>query len=464
MKNTLKLLLSFGIFLTGILQMNAQNCNRYVDGDSAKTTAPYSIYREFFKKNLISEAYPYWKQIYTKAPLFRLQTMMDGEAIYTKFIQDATDKSLKEKYADTLFALYDKRIQCFGQEDYVLGKKAIDALKYKGNTAIPDARAWFEKSLKISGATPYPFVVQTYFKLLVNQVGNGDITTEFVKGKYDELSVLVDKGIAKNDKNSVAFKEVKTLMDEMYAQNFADKSDPADCAKLMEIYKKRYNEKPNDLENIKTVYNKVRSCNDSLFNVELLKKLNNLEPSYTYAIRLGNLYMKNKKFDSAYILYQNAVLKESDSTKKADLFYIMASLKADKDDFPAARDLAKQALLYSPTMGKASLLIGTLYAASGKMCGPGVGFQSQIVLWPAFDYFKKAKEDPATAEEAQKMISSYTKYLPTTGDIKTKGLSQGQTYKIGCWINETTTVQAIAGPANSANAPKTKTSTKTKTK
>lgn len=461
MKNTIKLFLALGILVANLFSAGAQNCNRYIDGDSSKTTAPYSIYREYFKKNLYSEALPYWKQLYNKAPLFRLQTMLDGEAIYTKYILDATDNTVKSKFVDTLFMIYDKRIQCFGQEDYVLGKKAIDVLKYRGNEGLADSRVWLEKSLKLSGNNPYPFVVQTYFKFIVNQVGNKDITVDFVKGKYNELSAIIDNGIAKNDKSSAAYKEVKNLMDEMYAQRFADKSDPEDCAKLLEIYKKKYKENPNNLETITTVYNKVRACNDSLFNVELLRKLNAMDPNYTYAVRLGSLFMKNNKFDSAYVLYQNAVVKESDSSKKADLYYIMASFKADKNDFSASRDLAKQALQYSPKMGKANLLIGTLYASSGKMCGPGVGFQSQIVLWPAFDYFKKAKEDPTTADEAQKMISSYTKYLPTTGDIKTKGLSQGQSYKIGCWINETTTVQAIPGPANSANAPKT---TKTKTK
>jgi tetratricopeptide (TPR) repeat protein len=215
----------------------------------------------------------------------------------------------------------------------------------------------------------------------------------------------------------------------------------------MEIYKKKYDANPNDLETIKLVYNRTKGCADSIFNVELLKKLNAMEPGYSYAFRLGSIYMKNNQMDEAYVLYENASAKEPDSSKRADLFFVMANIKADKNDYPAAREFAKQALVYNPLMGKAYYFIGSLYVGSGKLCGPGTGFQSQIVLWPAFDYFKKAIEvgTDEIKEEAQKMITSYTQYLPTKADVAAKKLAIGAPYTVKCWINETTTVQVRAG-------------------
>lgn len=64
----LGLIIGSCFLLFGSLQ--AQNCPRYINGDSTKTTAPYSIYREFFKKQLYNDAFPYWRQIYNGAPLF----------------------------------------------------------------------------------------------------------------------------------------------------------------------------------------------------------------------------------------------------------------------------------------------------------------------------------------------------------------------------------------------------------
>lgn len=443
-----KFFLVFGFAIAALGSVTAQTCPRYIDGDSAKTTAPYSIYREFFKKNLYSEAYTHWKNIYNNAPGFRKQTFLDGGVMYTALIQNTTDNDLRQKYVDTLFQIYNKQIQCHGEDEYVLGKKAIDLLKYGKNSDIPEARKALEKSLKITGDNAFPYYIQTYFKLLVTQVGKDDVTADFVKGKYTELSAIVDKNISNpNNKQLQAYKEVKALLDDLYTQKFADKSDPTDCAKLLEIYMKKYKENPNDLATITAVYIKTKGCADSATNVELLKKLNVMDPSYSYAIRLGSIYMKNKQFDSAYVLYENAVAKEKDSLRKADLYFIMASLKADKNDFPAARDFAKQALVSNPTLAKAYLLIGNLYLGSGKLCGPGTGFQSQIVLWPAFDYLKKAIEmgDAEIKAEAEKMIASYKQYLPTKADITAKKLTVGAPYTVKCWINEETTIQIKGG-------------------
>lgn len=424
---------------------SAQNCPRYINGDSTKTTPAYSIYREFFKKELYSDAYPQWKNMYLNAPGFRKQTFLDGEAMYTAFIQKTTDKSLQKNYIDTLFQLYIKQIQCHGEDEYVMGKKAIDLLKYGTDADIPEARKALEKVFALNPKTPFPYYVQTYFKLLINQIGKDPVVTEaYVKTKYDELTAVLDKNIADpNNKQLAAYKEVKSGMDDLYTQTFADKSDPADCAKLMEIYMKKYKENPNDLETIKQVYTKTKGCADSITNVEFLKKLNTLSPSYTYANRLGSIYMNANKFDSAYVLYENAQKVETDSTKRADMYYIMASIRANANDYSGARELAKQAIACRADMGKAYMLIGNLYLGSGKLCGPGTGFQSQIVLWPAFDYLKKAIEvgSDETKQEAQKMITEYTKYLPTKAEITAKKLSVGAPYTVKCWINETTTVK-----------------------
>ena len=438
--------------------LEAQNCPRYINGDSLKTTPAYSIYREFFKKGLYEDAFPQWKNMYNNAPGFRKQTFIDGAVMYTAFIQKTTDNNLRQKYIDTLFQVYDKQIKCHGEDEYVLGKKAIDLLKYGKNADIPAARSALEKTLQLTGDKAFPYYIQTYFKLLINQLGKDGITEDFVKGKYDQLSIVIDKNIADaNNKQLQAYKDVKVVLDDLYTQNFADKSDPADCAKLLEIYLKKYNEKPNDKEIIKTVYTKTKGCADSALNVELLKKLNELAPNYTYATRLANIYVKNKQFDDATVLYQKALAIETDSTKKSDLNYYMAFMKYAKEDFPASRDFAKEAINYNVKNIRAYNLVATLYLSSGPLCGPGTGFQSQIVLWPAFDYFNKAIEiggDEDVVAEAKKYIEDYTKYLPTKADIVAKKLSVGAPYTVKCWINETTTVQIKGG--GSALAPQKK--------
>jgi len=440
-----KIFLIISVCLFSSVAVMAENCVRYIDGDSTKTTAPYSIYREFFKKELYSEAYPSWKKIYEQAPGFRQQTFYDGITYYSDLIQKTTDNSLRQNYIDTLFAVYNKGIGCHGENAYILGKQGIDLLKYGKNTDIPQARIALEKNLNLTGDDAFPYYIQTYFKLLISQLGKDGITEEFVVSKYDELSVIVDKNIAKpNSKYLQSFKDVKVVLDDLFTQNFADKSNPDDCAKLLEIFLKKYHANPNDLETIKNVYAKTKGCADSALNVELLQKLNKLAPNYTYATRLANIYIKYKQYDTAIALYQNALAVETDTTKKGDLNYYLAFMKYAKEDFTAARDYAKEAIKYDSTNSRAYNLIAIMYLSSGPLCGPGTGFQSQIVLWPAFDYFNKVialNNDTEIVAEAKKYIADYTQYLPTKADIQTRKLKVGDSYTVKCWINEVTSVK-----------------------
>ena len=88
------------------------------------------------------------------------------------------------------------------------------------------------------------------------------------------------------------------------------------------------------------------------------------------------------------------------------------------------------------------MLIGRLYASSGPLCGPGRGWDSQIVTWPAIDMWNKAKRvDANVAAEANKFINRYVKFMPTIEDVFQRGLKEGSSFRVGCWIDETTTIR-----------------------
>ncbi|QQR99035.1 MAG: hypothetical protein IPK18_05865 [Sphingobacteriales bacterium] len=422
------------------LNAKANNCPKHIDGDSLKTAPVYFYYKQFYKKHDFEKAYPYWRTLYDKAPGLSSIIFYEGEEILKEKIEKTTDATLKAKYTDTLLEMYDKWIVCHGNEDFVLGtKKAQAIITYKND--VPAAKQALEKSIQISSR--YPLAIRTYFNLLNYEYGAGQITEDALTKKYNELVAILDKNIAKNDSYKSSYEDAKKSIDEIYIQNFANKEDPSDCAKLMEIYMKKYNEKPNDLATVENVYNKTKGCADSAFNVTLLQKLNQLNPNYSYAIRLANIYMKSNKEAEAYTLYENAIKNEKDSSKIAGLYLLLANMKTDKNDFETARTLARTALQYEPNNARAYLLIGYLYASSGKLCGPGVGFQSQIVLWPAFDNFRKAVEygDDDVKKEASNLLATYKQYLPTITEVNAKKLKVGAPYTIKCWINEETTVQ-----------------------
>ena len=76
------------------------------------------------------------------------------------------------------------------------------------------------------------------------------------------------------------------------------------------------------------------------------------------------------------------------------------------------------------------------------MRAPGTGFDSQVVTWPAIDMWQRAKSiDGSVAGKANQLIGRYTQYMPSKSDIFQRGIAEGSTYKVGCWIQETTRVR-----------------------
>jgi hypothetical protein len=57
--------------------------------------------------------------------------------------------------------------------------------------------------------------------------------------------------------------------------------------------------------------------------------------------------------------------------------------------------------------------------------------------------WEKAKSiDPGVAAKANQMISQYTQYMPSGGDIFQHLLKEGDPYFVPCWIQENTIIRA----------------------
>ena len=61
-----------------------------------------------------------------------------------------------------------------------------------------------------------------------------------------------------------------------------------------------------------------------------------------------------------------------------------------------------------------------------------------MVVWAAIDEWTKAGGD----SEAQRLISQYSKYLPTSQDIFMRdGVDDGGQYFVSCWIQRSVKVR-----------------------
>ena len=164
--------------------------------------------------------------------------------------------------------------------------------------------------------------------------------------------------------------------------------------------------------------------------------------------RWGDIEFQAGNFEKGMQHYQNALEDATETNEnKADVAYKMAVyLYGTKKQKSKARTYARKAISYRSNWALPYVLIGEMYASSGKDCGKGTGFESQRTVWVAIDKWRKAisvELGSEGAKRAQRFINKYTQYMPSQEQCFMRSLKKGQGYTVGCWINERTTIRYV---------------------
>jgi tetratricopeptide (TPR) repeat protein len=148
--------------------------------------------------------------------------------------------------------------------------------------------------------------------------------------------------------------------------------------------------------------------------------------------------IKKGDLNGAVEYYLDALAKTTDNEDKADYLYRLANVYVSLKNYQQGASYAFQALELSPEDGRCYLLIGICYAAAKVSSDP---ILARSVYWVACDMFNKAKQvDASCTADANKLIATYRQYFPSKEDVFFhKELNEGQPYRVGGWINRTTT-------------------------
>jgi tetratricopeptide (TPR) repeat protein len=127
-------------------------------------------------------------------------------------------------------------------------------------------------------------------------------------------------------------------------------------------------------------------------------------------------------------------------------FYCYNNLKK----YPEARKYAQASIAtlsglgQNKGQGRCYIIIGMCYAATRLYGNDAKGaILNKTVYWAAVDKFVKAKQvDPSVEAQASEFINSYSKYYPTKEErFDLPGEFSGNTYYVGGWIGESTTIR-----------------------
>lgn len=416
-----------------------------------------SLVHEDVKNKQFEEAYEPWLQVYTECPNANKSIYTNGAKIVDYFYEKATDPQEKERLARLALEMCDKRIKYFGDDPkypraYILGEKGLEYCEHFPEDQTKEvAYPWFKEAVTTLKTQSKVTVLVEFVKISYNlyrsnpeQYGEQFIADYTLASGY--LQQMAENPAMKNA--SVAAQQ-KDYLDNLFAVSGA-----AECSKLDEIYGKYVADNTNNFDNLLKVmklYKKV-DCTESDTYFAAAEASHKLQPTEESAAGCARMCEKKEDWQGAIAYYNEAIslVEEQDDDDLDDYTYKIALINYDKfKNYIEARQFARKSLEYAPSQGRCYILIGLCYAAAkpyseGSYPAAKCAILNKTVFWAAVDKFQKAKEvDPSCTEDANKLISSYSRYFPTREEMfDLPNEFNGGTFVVGGWINEKTVCRA----------------------
>ncbi len=457
LKNLLPLLLAMAI-PAGSLIAQCATFSTADKGEEAKTN--HVLYRDLVKQKNYQEAFPLWEKAYSVAPAADGQRNFhykDGRLIYKAKFEMATDAAEKKSYADMVVKLYDEEMECYpklGGRDrigYLNGRKGYDMF-YIFNSDYVATLAALSKSIEASGNDSEYIVLAPYATITVYNYTNKLVDKDGARAAYKLLNEIADHNIANNEKLADYYKSAKASVNAEFAKIEANIFD---CDYFRPKLVERYKADPDNRENYRAVYAEMiqRGCDKE---DPILKEILSKDASFIASekARIKEEFAQNNPgvmakrlydsgdYDAAIAKYQEAISGTTESDKISKYNYSIANIKhRKKKDYSGARSYYLKAAEANSGWGDPYMKIGEMYAASASSCGKDA-FSKAAAICAAMDMWGKAKSiDSSVAGKANQLIGRYSQYLPAKEDAHMRSVSEGQSYKVGCWIQTTTRIR-----------------------
>ena len=432
------------------------SCPKFSDApnpDDAETN--YVIYRAALKAGEMDRAMKTWRNVYAVSPAAdgrRPTVYTDGVAFYNNLIRENPDK--KEMYGDTILMLYQQARECYAGDGYMAAMQAFDSYyTYPGSATEDEIYALFKESVETDGPEDLQyFVINPMSRLVVDQHEAGKIEDAEAKEIVSALKARLEKGLEECQGTECEAWNAIEAYAPSSLQYFETVKGFYDCQYYVNEYYPQFEESPQEIDVITTVYSRLRwaDCGEELPEYKAVaaayeENKPDLPSSTSGGSTLRQAYtaLQDGRNSEAVKLFEQAGDEADDAERKGRYYLTAAKIYySNLRNFSQARALARKSAAADPSSGEPYMLIGTLYASSGPLCGPGTGFDSQVVVWPAIDMWQRAKSvDGSVAGKANQLIGRYTQYMPSKADIFQRGIEAGSTYQVGCWIQESTRVR-----------------------
>ncbi len=448
------------LFMWMLLVANVQTFAQQQE-ENQECTLKYTEFRSLYSSKNYDKAYEPWLWTFENCPKLSINIYKNGLKI-AKHKYKNSEGAEKEAAKELVERVYTQRLKYFPGEKPAKMYSEYAMFMDKAGASEEKVFELLQKSYEINPKEMGVKAIFKYFDGIIKR--NKDTNVQYIFDMHDNLLDVVNAKMTHLSKELDKLREMEESGQELterqaylknaYSKNLTALSKIegglsakleayATCDRLIPMYEKDFAEKKSDSQWLKRSVSRLhhKGCTDSELYDRMVETYVNAEPSADAYKFYAGLLMKKGNETKALEYFQKAEGMETDAYEKAKLLLFIAKLMKNKGRKSEARKYAYQALQARPSMGKAYLLIASLYASSAKACSNGDVFTQRMIYQAALNKALKAKAiDPGISSLASKYIRNYKAKAPTTQDVFDQGLQSGTPFKIGCWIGETVNI------------------------
>lgn len=372
-------------------------------------------------------------------PQFHSSLYINGADIYDELADAEKDPARKKVYVDSLMIIYDMRLKHCGDDPVVFNRKALAFLKHNINLLPAESLQILDEALKKSGNNIMDATIVPYFQTVrLNALKFKKMTDAEILERYDKLMAIIDAKIKKTQSEGKPADKYKKYKDDIDA--ILVTMVKVDCDFVRNNLGPKFKQNPKDISLAKKIFAFMLQgkCTDDplwLQAAETVHSDPNGEKDCGLAKNLGIIYLSKEEFDKAETFLKEAQSICTDGKDKAEVLLYLGTLTARKGNKAGARELYRQAASTDSEIAKdAYEKIGDLYFNSASECSKKVNqADDRLVFLLAADYYQRAGNG--------KKVAMAKDAFPSKEDIFLVNYQPGDSKKVECWINESTTIR-----------------------
>lgn len=407
------------------------------EGEARTEVSSYNArYSDLFKAGeLNQECLSSLRWLWEHHPDLNPSIYINGAKIYETLGDEEQDPARKIELYDTAIWCYDQRIHYYCDEDgELLDRKAFRYFKffYKVPERFENIHNLFTEAYQKRGNALSSINVEFYMQFSAFLAKNKRLDEDKFLDVYENMSEVV----AYKAENGELTEEAGTQLQNKLDGLLVDVVEIND-AFIEKRFCPSFQEDPTNVERAKKIifYSISGKATNHSCYLPAAKLAYKADPTAAMARLIADKLNRSGDDMAALDWYQKAIDLMEDNVKKSEIYYLMATIHSGKGRLSSARSMALMGIEEDPTNNKHYILIGDLYVGSFNQCKGGANIvHDRAVYIAAYNWYRKAG--------ATERMASAKAQFPSTQDIFSYDMEEGQSYTVGCWIGETVTITA----------------------